>query len=205
MAGEVLVLNPRRKRRKARTTTKRRRHRAHHRRVNPRRRRSPLMHRRRRAYARRRHNPRRRRHYRRNPGMRMFGIDFGQVAMVAGGGIVTEVLADKLAAVLPATWKTNADVVRIGTKAVVGVGLPMLAGKFLPRGWGAAIALGGGIVTVLDIFKTYVAPKLGITLSSYEIGPWSGMADYEVLPGMSGLTADGNISGGAYAGSVYGS
>ena len=132
------------------------------------------------------------------------GVNVNQILMVAGGGIAVEVLADKLANVLPASWKADANIVRIGTKAAVGIAAPMLLRKFLPRGWGSAIALGGGIVTVLDIFKTYVAPKIGVSLSSYEIGPYAGMAGYPD-EAMEGYADDPTgMSGGAYGGSIYG-
>lgn len=135
----------------------------------------------------------------------MLGIDVTQIGMLAIGGAVTEVLADKLAGFLPASWKSNADVVRIGTKAAVGVGLPLLARKFLPRGWGNAIAIGGGVVTVLDIIKTYVAPHIpGITMSGYEIGP-TGMSQANIAPGAGlGTYSQGGLSGSAYDDSVYG-
>ena len=123
--------------------------------------------------------------------------------MIAGGGIAVEVLADKLASFLPAAWKTNADVVRIGTKAAVGIAAPMLLRKFLPRGWGNAIALGGGIVTLLDVFKTYVAPKIGVSLSSYEIGPYAGMSGYEAGGEMYGYANDPTGMSGAYGTSIY--
>lgn len=184
MAGsELLVLNPRHRRRRrtrrAKATTKRRRRRRvrvmHH---NPR-----VRSRRRRSHVRRRRT--RRTH---NPGGRILGVNVGQVAMLATGGIVTEVLADKLAKMIPAGWNLDANMARIGAKAAIGVGVPLLGRKFLPRGWGNAIAIGGGIVTLLDFFKTYVAPKIpGLTLSSYELGPTTvnaGFSDYEQLQGM---------------------
>lgn len=201
MAGsELLVLNPRRRRRKAKATGRRRKV-SRRRRAVARRNPRAVVHRRRRARARR--NPRRRRSYaRRNP--RVMGVDLKQIGMIAAGGIVTEVLADKLAKMLPATWNINADMARIGTKAAVGIGLPLVARKFLPRGWGNAIAIGGGVVTLLDIIKTYVAPHIpGLTLSSYEIGPTStGIATDTV--GFSGYTQDDGMSGGVYDGNVYG-
>lgn len=203
MAGsELLVLNPRRRRRrKAKATGSRRRRRTRRHSVarhNPR----PLR-RRRRAVARRRHNPRRRRRsVRHNP--RVLGVNVTQIAMITAGGFVTEVLADKLAKMLPASWATNADVVRIGTKAAVGIGLPLVARKFLPRGWGNAIAIGGGVVTLFDIIKTYVAPHIpGLSLSGYEIGPTgTGIATDTV--GFSGYTQDAGMSGGIYDNGVYG-
>jgi hypothetical protein len=170
MAGsELLVLNPGRRHRR------KRRAKARHNRKPRRRRRRVLAVSNPRRHRRRRHNPSHRRR-RRNPaaalGRQMFGIPVNQIVMVGTGGIAVEILADKLAGMLPETWKTNADVTRIGTKAAVGIAAPLLLKRFLPRGWGSAIALGGGIVTFLDIVKTYVAPKIpGLNLSGYEIGP----------------------------------
>lgn len=195
MAGsELLVLNPRRRRR-AKATHRRRA------------RRGTAKRRRRRSYAVVRHNPRRhvrrhrghvrrRRRAVRNP--RMLGIPLGQIAMFATGGIITEVLADKLAKMLPATWNADPNMVRIGTKAAVGIGVPLLARKFLPRGWGNAIAIGGGVVTLLDIIKTYVAPMIpGLTLSSYEVGP----AGSPIAP--LALSGDDGMSGSVYQGGTY--
>jgi hypothetical protein len=201
MAGsELLVFNPRsRRRRKAKATrrrksTHRRRHHAVAR-LNPRRRVRRRGH--------RRVNSRRRRsHVRHNP--RVLGVDLKQITMIAAGGIVTEVLADKLAKMLPAAWATNADIVRIGTKAAVGIGLPMVARKFLPRGWGNAIAIGGGVVTLLDIIKTYVAPHVpGLSLSGYEIGP-TGTGIANTTYGFSSYTQDAGLSGSPYDQGVWG-
>lgn len=206
--SELLVLNPRGRRKRVRG--KRRKARA--RRTNPTRRRrrraAPLMantRRRRRAHARRRTNPRRRRVHR-NPGGRLLGVNVNQIVMLTAGAIVTEVLADKLAQMLPASWATpeKADMIRIGTKAAVGIGVPLLARRFLPRGWGNAIAIGGGIVTLFDIVKTYVAPHVpGLHLTGYEIGPTStGIATDRV--GFTGYTQEGlSDATSAYGGDAY--
>jgi hypothetical protein len=165
MAGEVMLINPRRRRHKKAITRRKRR-------VRRVRRHNPTLFRKRRTHRRRRHNPlrarRRRHHYRHNP--KLLGINVMQIAMFAGGAVVTEVLADKLAGMLPAAWKTDANVVRIGTKAAVGVGLPMVLKmtKLVPANLCNAIAVGGGVVTLLDIFKTYIGPKIGLNLSAYE-------------------------------------
>jgi hypothetical protein len=203
MAGsELLVLNPGRRRRGRRTKAKHR--------VNRRRRRVVARHNPARKHRRRRRNPvARHRRARRNPSTKMLGINFQEIGMLAAGGVITEVLADKLASVLPADWKTsNADMVRIGSKAAIGVGLPLIARKFLPRGWGNAIAIGGGVVTLLDIIKTYVAPHIpGLTLSGYEIGP-TGLSTATIAQG-GGLgtfyqAPSGGMSGSAYDDGVYG-
>jgi len=204
MAGsELLVLNPRRRRRrKAKATTHRRRRRRRVRRHavarhNPRR----MVHRRRR----RRGGFRRRRRSAARHNPRVLGVNVGQVAMIAAGGIVTEVLADKLAGFLPASWKADANIVRIGTKAAVGIGLPLVARRFLPRGWGNAIAIGGGVVTLLDIIKTYVAPMIpGLTLSGYEIGPTSDSIAQTTVGFSGGPDSPVGLSGGIYDNGVYG-
>lgn len=137
----------------------------------------------------------------------ILGIPVQQVVALAAGGFATEVLANKLSDMLPASWKTgDANVLRIGTKAAIGVGVPLLARRFLPRGWGNALAVGGGVVTLLDILKTYVAPKIpGITLTGYELGP-QGESVATIAPGM-GLSefTQGGMGDSPYSVGVYGS
>lgn len=196
MAGEFALINPRRKRRKKATTHRRRKASKRRRRVavNP-------IHRRRRHVARRRHNPRRR-HYARRHNPAIFGINIVQISSLAGGFVGTEILAGYLAGMLPAAWKTDANMVRIGCKAAVGVGVPMLAKSFLPRGVrGAlnALAIGGGVAVLVDVFNTFVKPNIpGLPLSNYEQGFISGYEDNGMLPdtGMSG-------SDSVYGESVY--
>lgn len=192
MAGEVLVLNPRRRRRRTRSSAKKRPVRRRRRRV--------MRHNPARFTRRRRSAPRRRRRsVRRNPrilggnlqGQLMQGVSF------AGGIIATEFIANKIAGALPEAWKTNADLVRIGTKAAVGIAVPMLFGKMLPRNIRNAIAIGGAAAVVLDVFKTYVAPKIGLSMSGYEYGS---LTDYE----QGELTGFGmSDEGAAYGGGAY--
>jgi hypothetical protein len=178
MAGEVMLINPRRRRRKH-TATKRR-----VRRVRRVRRHNPTMSRKRRTHRRRRVNARRhsRRNVRRNP--KLLGINVMQIAGFAGGAIVTEILASYLAKMIPAEWKLDANTSRIGTKAVVGVGLPMVLKmtKLVPSGIANALAVGGGIVVLIDVFATYVAPKMGLTLGAYEQ-----LSEYRMLPAGQGF------------------
>jgi len=178
MAGEVMLINPRRRRRKKATTTRRKRRVRRH---------NPTVFRKRRVHRRRRHNPvraRRRRHVRHNPARKMLGLPVMQIVGFTGGFIVTEVLADKLAAMLPAGWKTDANLTRIGTKAAIGVGLPMVLKmtKLVPHNIANAIAVGGGICVLWDVFKTYIGPKIGLTLSAYEQ-----LSEYRMLPGDAGI------------------
>ena len=193
---EMLVLNPRRKARKARKTTKRRtrrKARAHATRThNP-------MHKRRVRRSGRRVHARRARRRVHNP--RIGGGTLMKGVSIAGGAIVTDVLASKLAAMLPDAWKSNADAVRIGTKAAVGIGLPMLARKLriIPPGIANAIALGGAVTTALDVFNTYVKPHVPM-LSDYEQGTLTGAGDVEQLEAYEPGTLTG---GGAYEGSAY--
>jgi len=165
MAGsEVLVVgaaNPRKKKGRKVHHKKHRRHVA--RAANP-------THRKRHY---RRHNPGRkhgRRRYVRNPRL-PFGINFPQILGVSAGLIGTELAGGWLANMLPAEWKKDANavnMVRIGSKAVVGVGLPLVLKGMLPRGLGAAIAIGGGVAVVFDLFTTFVGPAVGLT--GYEYG-----------------------------------
>lgn len=169
---EMLVLNPRRKRRtvraKAKKRTTRRRRRA----------RNPIMlgnpSRRRRAYA----GSKRRRRARRTRNPRVDSGTLMKGATIAGGAIVTSIIASQIAKRLPESWKANADMVRIGTKAAVGIGLPMVLRqtKVLPGNLANAIALGGAVATVLDVFDTYVKPNLPM-LADYEQGALTGMDD----------------------------
>jgi hypothetical protein len=169
MAGEFAVINPRRKRRK-KATTRRRKTARRRRRVTV----NPIRRRRRSNVARRRHNPRRRRYARRhNPAV--FGVNIVKIGSIAGGYVGTEILAGYLAGMLPASWKTDPAMVRIGCKAAVGVGAPLLLKRFLPRGVGSALAIGGGVAVLVDLFNTYVKPRIpGLPLGEYEHGMISG-------------------------------
>jgi len=119
-------------------------------------------------------------------------------AVIAAGLIGTDFLAAKLDAALPAAWKTDANLTRIGTKAAIGIGLPLLAGKFLPRGVAKTIAIGGTAAVVLDLFQTYVAGKLGMSLTGYETGM---LTDYQ--PGTITGIEEGQLSDTAYGGGAY--
>jgi len=193
MAGEFALINPRRKRRKKATTHRRRKSSRRRRRVavNP-------IHRRRRHVARRRHNPRRR-HYARRHNPAMFGINIVKIGSIAGGFVGTEILAGYLSGMLPAAWKTDANIVRIGCKAAVGVGAPLLLKRFLPRGVGSALAVGGGVAVLVDVFNTFIKPNIpGLPVGNYEQDFISGYEDNMMLPdaGMSG-------SDSVYGESVY--
>ncbi len=190
--AQMLVLNPRRKRRtrktkaKAKSTRRRRRHTAHAgRKHNPSRRR----------YSARRRSVRRRRVH--NPGFG--GGTLMKGATIAGGAIVTEVLANKLAAMLPASLTANANVARIGTKAAIAVGVPML--KFVPANIRNAIAMGAAVATVMDVLKTYVTPNIP-GLSDYEQGTLVGTDMPDQLEGYEQGTLMGPEAG-AYGGSAY--
>lgn len=171
MAGEVLLINPRLKHRR-KNTTKRRRARRH----------NPFLMRKRHVRRRaRRHNPRRhRRHVRCNPAP--FGLGGGQLmhgVMIGVGGVATEVAGDFVQKWIPASWALDADLSRIGTKAAVGIAGPMLAKMLkVPKAITTPWLIGGIAVTVLDVFRTYIAPKLGLTLKEYEQ-----VSSYEQLPG----------------------
>jgi len=197
---EVLFLNPRRgHRRKAKATRRRRgthRRRRAHARV---RRHNPVMNLRRRR-PRRRVHARRMHRRRRNPAFRMGGVmqTFTQGAGIAAGGVAVEVLANKLAAMIPAGWKLDANVARIGTKAALTIVVPLIARnvKVLPRGVVNAIAIGGAVVTVVDIIRTYVVPNVPFlqgyepgVLSAYEPGM---LSEYDQGGGVSGAGAFGD-------------
>lgn len=185
MAGEVLLFNPRRKRRKARKARKARRVKRHRVRVhNPRKRRV--------ARRARRHVARRRRHVRHNPafggGKLMQGVSFGV------GAIATKVVGGIVGKWIPAAWNLDANTARIGTEALVGIGAPILARKMrlLPSNLTNAWLVGGVVVTVLDIFDTFVKPNLPM-LGDYEYGQVSGYETPAELMGVAG--DDGNPYG----------
>lgn len=190
--SEVLVLNPRKRKRSGRKVAKKRRRRSVARRnpANPTRRR-------RRHVARPRRHTSRRRYTRHNPRM-PFGIDLPKILGVSGGLIGTELAGGWLSNMLPATWKADANManlVRIGSKAAVGVGLPMLLKGMLPRGLGPAIALGGGVAVVVDLFKTYVGPAVG--LSDYEYGQL-GAYETEAIGALPSADGSSAFSEGAF-------
>jgi len=196
MAGEFAVINPRRRRRK-KATAKRRKSSRRRRRVavNP----IHRLHRKRRHVARRRHNPRRRRYARQhNPAV--FGINIVKIGSIAGGFVGTEILAGYLSGMLPAAWKTNPAMVRIGCKAAVGIGAPLLLKRFLPRGIGAALAVGGGVAVLVDVFNTFIKPNIpGLPLGEmgeYNQGYITGYED----PGYSAALSGGDS---VYGESVY--
>lgn len=223
MAGEVLLINPRRRRRKSRV----RRARAHSPRRRRRARRNPFptayaaMANRRRRRGRRVHarkHSRRRAH--RNPRLPFVGaINMGLVRNAVSAGIGfegTRFGATWLMSVLPAQWSADpntAPLVRFGVKAVVGFGILPLAAKALRQGKMASwLAVGAGVAIVADIFETYLESKLplpkGVTsladyeqryVSAYDVAQ---LTDYTEGEGMSGGAFGGSAYGGA-AGSAY--
>jgi hypothetical protein len=129
----------------------------------------------------------------------MFGINLVKIGSIAGGFVGTEILAGYLSGMLPAAWKTDANMVRIGCKAAVGVGAPLLLKRFLPRGIGEALAVGGGVAVLVDVFNTYVKPNIpGLPLADYEPGQISSY-EPQYLPESPGLTGTDSV----YGESVY--
>lgn len=96
-------------------------------------------------------------------------------ASIAAGAIAVEALANALASKLPDAWKSNADVTRIGTKAAITIGAPLLLKKIriLPPSVANAIAIGGAVATALDVLRTYVVPHVPF-LHGYEAGMLTG-------------------------------
>jgi hypothetical protein len=182
MAGEIVLINPRRHRRK-KNARKRRHHRRHA---------NPFMHRKRHVSRRRRHNPRRhRRHVRHNPG-RILGGNLMKGVTFAAGAIATDIAGGIAQKWIPPSWNLDPAMSRIGAKALVGIGAPMLAKQFrLPSSITTPWLIGGVVVTVLDIFNTYIAPKMGLTLQEYEQ-----VSSYEMLPGATAMAGtEGDIYG----------
>jgi hypothetical protein len=158
MAGEILLINPRRRARKLKSAKRKvRRHRVRRKlAINPR--------------SRVRVRSRRRIH--RNPafggsskGKLMQGVSFGLGAVVTkiGGGLVGKWI--------PAAWGLDANMARIGAEVAAGIVAPMLVKKFrfLPGNLTNAWLAGGIVVAVLDVFDTFVKPNLPM-LNDYEYG-----------------------------------
>lgn len=178
MAGEVLLINPRRRRRKRTTRGKAKRTHRRLRRVmvNPRRHRY--------SRPRRRSSIRRRRHHRIRHNPALAGGKLMQGVMIGVGAVAADTLGGFVQKWIPAAWNLDANVARIGTKAVVGIGAPMLLRKMraLPPNLTNAWMLGGVVVTVLDVFETYVKPNIP-GLGEYEYGTVQG---YEEPAGLVG-------------------
>lgn len=204
---EGILINPRRRRgrrrKKARTHRRARSHRRRrvHALANP--------HRRRRGSHRRsRVSSRRSRRVGRNPRIPFIGgVNIGQLAAGGLGYVGTRYATGAVLGFLPPQWSADpntAPLVRIGVKAVVGLGvLPLIAG-FIPgmKNMKGAIRTGAGIAVVVDLFETYVARFIPLPMSDYEQGAITG---YE--PGMITGVGEGLIEPAvdtdAYGGSAY--
>lgn len=200
MAGEGLLINPRRKHRrrkarKARSARKRRRRV----RANPfavsRRRRRRSSGRRRRVSARR---------HRRNPRLPLLGnVNLQAIGAGAAGYIGTRYGTGFLLSVLPPEWQADPNtkpLIRIGAKAVVGLVLLPMVAKMLKMGkFSAPLAIGGGVAVVVDLFETYLAPSLGVPIADYEQGV---LNDYEVGQ-LNGPVEDTVMDADAYGGGAY--
>jgi hypothetical protein len=203
MAGEVMLINPRRrgrhKRRRRSTRSHARPHRRKRRRVaayaNPRRKRR-VGRRHRRIGARRRHH--------RNPrilGGSFMGVNVGQ-ALTGGLGFVgANLAAAHLMKFLPPQWTADpntGNLVRIGSKAAVTIGGAMLLKRTPLKGFATAWAVGGGIATVVDALQTYLLPAIGMSdyqqgmLEDYQQGVLQGYSDPSAAEGLYGSDAYGN-------------
>jgi hypothetical protein len=77
--------------------------------------------------------------------------------------------------------------VRIGCKAAVGIGAPLLLKRFLPRGIGAALAVGGGVAVLVDVFNTFIKPNIpGLPLGEYDQGYIEGYESPDYSAALSG-------------------
>jgi hypothetical protein len=203
MAGEAILINPRHRRRRRKTRARARTHRRKRARarrnpfaMNPRRRRRAVSHRR----------ARRRAH--RNPRIPLLGnVNMNAIGAGAAGYIGTRYATTWALSFLPPQWMADpntAPLVRIGTKAVVGmVALPMLFKALRIRGVAGAFALGAGIAVAEDLFRTYLERFLPLpagvsTLGEYETQTLSA---YETAQ-LSGSDT-GAYGSGAFAGSAY--
>lgn len=139
----------------------------------------------------------------------MFGGGNIGMGITIGVGIAgAQILANKLESVLPASWKTDPNIVRIGSKAAIGIGLPLVLKhvKILPPKVAQVIAYAGVAAAVLDIIATYVAPKLNLTMGEYQPGMLTGMETGGLSEYQEGTLSDlsPGPSGGAYGGGAYG-
>jgi hypothetical protein len=200
MAGEVLLINPRRRRRRKKARAKARTHRR-------RRASASVAINRRRPHRRRRINARRRgrRRARINPRIPFLGnVNFNAIGGGFFGYLGTRYAATWALSMLPAQWQADPNtrpMFRIATKAVLGfVALPMLAKTFRLRGVAGPLMVGAGIAILQDIVETWLPNILplpaGVTsLSDYEERE---LSDYEVQQ------LEGDDGGGAYGGGAYG-
>ena len=196
MAGEVLLINPRRRRgrrKKARATRRRTRVRRRNpfAAMNPRRRS-------RRRVARRS----RRGRARRNPRLPLLGnVNITAIGSGAAGYIGTRYATGWIMSMVPPAWVADpntAPLVRIGLKALIGVvGLPMLARTLRMRGVAGPLAIGAGIATAVDLFETYLAKSIPIPMADYEQGYISA---YELgqLTGADDFSSESAYGGGAF-------
>jgi hypothetical protein len=199
MAGELLVINPRRRRRrarKARATHRRKTRRRHsgYALSNPRRRR-------RRAVSRRRHS--RRRHHR-NPSLGGLG---GGIAggLKTGLGIGIGVIATEVATSaavkyipgIPAQLQSG-----LGLSALkVGVGglaLPFILKKVGQHQLARNVAIGAYVSVIVDLLHQYVTPHLG--LSDYT----TSMSDYTTTMGDYGAPEEVGAAENMYGDTMYG-
>ena len=198
MAGQLLLVNPRRRRRNPKSSGRKRRRnprrmsalqrkyfgkRGHGRTVNPRRRRRNPVRRRRarlsnpvRRYRRRSNPVRHHRHRRRNPTMRLGGVT--STVMHAATGAVGAIAVDVAWGFMPipAQFKTGAT----GTlaKAAVTLGLGMLASKALGRGMAEKATIGALTVQLYSFAKPMLAaaaptiPGLGYYGAGYALNEY---------------------------------
>jgi len=203
MAGEFAIINPRRRRhrrKRAKVSSRRRSRRRRVANVNPRRRR--------RAYA-RRHVRRRRRHNPRGVGGGVMG-NVTRGMTIGVGAVATNVATGFISQFLPDNLKTGPGYLAV--KAGVGlIALPM-ALRFIPGGrrFAGPVAVGAGVVILLDIVKTYLAPLAPQIpgLADYETGA---LSDYQtgLLSGYGDAATNESIvaaatGAGVYSGGVYG-
>ena len=193
MAGEAILINPRHRRRRRKAKRAR-----SHRRKRARVRRNPFV----RATRRRRRGrvrARRGRRIRRNPRIPLLGnVNMQAIGAGAAGFIATKWGTGFLTGMLPAEWSAGAaaPLVKIGAKAVVGlVAIPMVLKMVGMKRFAGAAAIGGGIAVAVDIFDTYIAPRIGMSdyeqgyITAYEPGQITGTGD---------MAVDGAYGGGAY-------
>lgn len=96
-------------------------------------------------------------------------MDLGAAALIAAGVVGSEVATGFVSAqpFVPEGLKTGPA--RIGLKAAVGIGTPMLLRRFIGPRVANLLMLGAGVGLIVDVYRTFVVPNV------------PGLSDYDEL------------------------
>lgn len=118
-------------------------------------------------------------------GGKVLGIPLGEAFSVTAGAIGTDVLTGYVAKIIP--MPIGGPVGQLLTKALTVAGGSMLVRRFAGPRMGNAFALGGGVSLLMDVFDTYVKPRIP-GLAEYETERLS-VGTYEPEFSLNGLGA----------------